>query len=340
MSVEIIAKTAPVHSQIESRLAAGFDLFELQLLDVGFSLANTYRVLDRYGSQIDIRNVHTALMPDGSDITLTDVMFDNRARDSFYRTCELASKCAIDHPVNVIIHNDISRGYLDSHPEFLNILIMVLKKAFSYSNVHICIENTTAISCCKGHISFRAGVEPMDTPGVVRYLRNLLGDDLFGFTFDIGHYAIMRKLVRFLADSFVREYVENPTLEEIWTSCNDIIDVVHLSSIQGFGYGVDHGKPFYEWEPRDREFVRRVLTLYESMPKKPSFVVEVKESNYDNCWNLEHTSNTIETVLNEMHPTSLLGDSVNAERVLVYPDENRPRSGAHYITAKSVILDD
>lgn len=340
MGIEVIAKTAPVSSQIESRLAAGFDMFEVQLLDIGFSLANTYKILAEYGSQIDIRSIHTALMPDGSDITLSDIMFDSRARDSFYRTCELASKCAAAHPVIVVIHNDISRSYLDSHAEFLNILITTLKKAFAYSNIRIGIENTTAISSHKGHISFRSGVEPMDTPGVVRCLRNLFGDELFGYVFDIGHYAIMRKLVRFLADSFVREYVDNPTLEEIWKSCEDIMCVIHLSAIQGFGYGIDHGKPFYEWEPRDREFIRRILTLYENMTRKPEFVVEVKESDYDNCWNLEHTSNTIETVLNEMHPVSLLEGTVNAERVFVYPDSNRPATGPHYIAAKSVVLDD
>lgn len=340
MGIEIIAKTAPVRSQIDARLSAGFDLFEIQLLDVGFSLAHVGRVLAGYGSQIDIKSIHTAIMPDGSDITLSDVMFDSRARSSFYRTCELASKCASRHPVTVVIHNDISSGYLESHAEFSNLLIMMLKKALVYPNIRIGIENTTAISCHKGHVSFRAGVEPMDTPGVVRYLRNMFGDEFFGFVFDIGHYAIMRKLVRFLADSFVREYVDNPTLEEIWRSCDDILDTIHLSAIQGFGYGVDHGKPFYEWEPRDREFLRRVLTLYEGTPRKPNFVVEVKESNYDNCWNLEHTSNAIETVLDEMHPVSLLDGEVEVERVLVYPDSSRPATGPHYISAKSVVLDD
>ena len=339
--IAIVAKTAPVFSQIDSRLSAGFDVFEVQLLDMNFSSEEVYRTLKEYGSQIDVRNIHTALTPDGSDITLSDIMFNARVRDSFYRTCDLASQFAREHSVGVIVHNDISGGYLESHSEFAYQLASVLKKAFGYAGVKIEIENTVAINSINGQITFRPGTAPFDTPRVVRYLRDAFGEDLVGFVFDIGHYAIMRKLIRFFTDACFREYVANPTLEELWHDSEDVLDVIHMSSIQGFGYGVDHGKPFYEWEPRDREFVRRVLRLYESSVKKPTFVVEVKESNYDNCWNLEHTTNAIESVLNNMHPDSLLGDISDVERVLIYPDpDSRSGYGKHIIDANTTILDD
>ena len=337
----IVAKTAPITTQIDARLSSGFDMFEVQLLDMNFSPGEVYRILAGYGSQIDIRNIHTALTPDGSDITLSDIMFDTRARKSFYNTCELAAQFASSHEVGVVLHNDIPGGYLESHSEFMYQLADVLKKTFSLPGIKIEIENTTTIGTNKGHMTFRPGTDPLDTPQVVRYLRDAFGDDLFGFVFDIGHYAIERKLIRFFMDSCLREYVYNPTLEELWKYSADVLDVIHLSSIQGFGYGVDHGKPFYEWEPRDREFIRRILTLYENSPKKPLFVVEVKESNYDNCWNLEHTTNTIETVLNDMHPDSLLGDISEVERVLIYPDpDSKHKRGYHKIEANSVVIED
>ena len=337
----IVAKAAPVTTQIDSRLSAGFDMFEIQLLDVNFAPEEAYKILSAYGSQIDIRNIHTPLSADGSDITLSDVMFNAKSRTAFYNTCELAAQFAVGHDVGVVIHNDIPGNYLETHSEFAYHLAEVLKKVFAYAGVKIEIENTTTISSYKGRMVFRSGTEPFDTPQVVRYLRDAFGADRFGFVFDIGHYAIMRKLIRFFTDSCLREYVHNPTLEELWTYSEDVLDVIHLSSIQGFGYGVDHGKPFYEWEPRDREFVRRVLKLYEGTAKKPVFVVEVKESNYDNCWNLEHTTNTIETVLNDMHPDSLLGDISEVERVLIYPDPDSNK-GTHYhaIEAKSVVIED
>lgn len=339
MNVRVVAKTAPVRSQIESRLAVGFDMFEVQLLDVGFSLKEAYNVLSSYGHQIDIRNIHTSLTADGHDVIVSDLIFDTRARESFFRTCELASQFAYEHPVEVILHNDLAGGYLESHPDYLKLLVEVFKNALSFDGVNIGIENTVGVTSHGGRISFREGTEPTDTPNVVRFLRDVFQTDRFGFVFDIGHYAIMRKLIRFLTDSCFREYVSNPDLEEIWEGSRDVLSTVHVSAIQGFGYGVDHGKPFYEWEPRDRAFLKRILTLYEETPNRPCFVVEVKETDYDKCWNLEHTANAIETTLREMHPDSLLG-SVQAEKVLVYPDDNGYTKGQNVIVSSSFVVEE
>ena len=138
----IVAKTAPITTQIDARLSSGFDMFEVQLLDMNFSPGEVYRILAGYGSQIDIRNIHTALTPDGSDITLSDIMFDTRARKSFYNTCELAAQFASSHEVGVVLHNDIPGGYLESHSEFMYQLADVLKKTFSLPGIKIEIENT------------------------------------------------------------------------------------------------------------------------------------------------------------------------------------------------------
>ena len=339
MSVQIVAKTAPVRSQIDSRLNAGFDMFEVQLLDMSFSFKDAYDILASYGTQIDIRNIHTSLTADGRDITVSDLVFDVRARDSFFKTCELASQFAYEHPVEVILHNDLPGGYLESHLDYLKLIVEVFKNALSFDGVNIGIENTVGVATHGGRVSFREGTEPMDTPNVVRFLREVFQTSRFGFVFDIGHYAIMRKLIRFLTDACFREHVFNPDLEEIWVGSRDVLSTVHISSIQGFGYGVDHGKPFYEWEPRDREFLKRILMLYEESSNQPCFVVEVKETDYDKCWNLEHTANAIETTLREMHPDSLFSDT-QVERVLVYPNESGYTKGQSVIVANSFVVEE
>lgn len=339
MSVQIIAKTAPIKSQIEGRLDAGFDMFEVQLLDMNFSVSEICNVFSRYYDYVDVCGIHTSLTPNGNDITLSSLIFDPRSRDSFLRTCELASQFVKNKPVEVVIHNDIRGDYLENHSDYLSLLGPIFAKALSFHQVNIGIENTVGVVSINEKVAFREGTEPMDTPAVVRFLRKSFDTDRFGFVFDIGHYAIMRKLIRFLTDACFREYTVNPDLEEIWQKSSDVISTIHLSAIQGFGYGVDHGKPFCEWEPRDRAFIKRILTLYESMPVSPNFVVEVKETDYDKCWNLEHTANTIETVLNEMHPDSLLGD-VTAEKVFIYPDDEKAVNSTQYVEVESVIIEE
>lgn len=319
MSINLVAKTAPVSSQIESRLLSGFENFEIQLLDSHFSINDVLSTLYEYGSQIDIVNIHTALRPDGSDITLSDVMFDERARTSFFNTCILASKLATVHDIEVIIHNDISSDYIRTHKSYGDFLCEVMSHIMSYPGVCVGVENTVALSDHNSKMVFRSGVEPMDTPYIVRYLRDRISPDRFGFVFDIGHYAIMRKLIRFLTDSCIREYISNPSMEEIWDFSDDLITTVHLSSIQGFGYGADHGKAFYEWDEHHRDFVSRIINLYDKSIKKPDLVIEVKESDYDNCWNLEYTAKTIHSVYDKLHRKSLLDDESCGERIFVYP---------------------
>ncbi len=284
IEMRILAKSNTDLVQLNDRKEKGFKYLELQLtdtfLDNNFDINECYKNILR--NDWDILNIHLPLIPGGEDINLEYFSYSPYLR-VFYKTCELAQRCAIfyGHDVSIIIHSGFTVRMFNLIPQLLSYIENIFRDCISkYPNVTYSFENVCALNVRNEYIAFNSVVFN-ENAELANFFNKNLKVKKFYSTIDICHALINMKLFRHMSDEDkMKKFIVD--LEYYFKENKDTINNIHLNNSRNYGLNkMDHGADFSK--PEDELLLNMILHYYKKYHYHCPVTLELDELDYNNA---------------------------------------------------------
>lgn len=287
--MQVFAKSALNKDLMRIKMDLGADAIEVQLLSelvdgkIGqYNFANDVFDLDSIDSPVKVVHAPILAAHGFGDMNLED-MVDSQDFKLLDQVCYIADYFGKKQGemVSVVIHSEIYRQKMtfigDTWKRVMNCMGCLL---FKYSNIVILIENITPVRSTKLPLTLSNNFLG-DNVEMARELRKQLNTDRVGTVLDTCHAEItnifMTKIYEVMHDRVCEDY----SLERFFALNKDLIGLIHLSKTVDYGYGKGkHGMPFEDCE-EDKEFVARILDLYDKYGYSCPITLEVAETDFE-----------------------------------------------------------
>lgn len=287
MSIEIYAKAALQHDQIDAKKSIGCNGIEIQLLGElidGF-LGHYKNIEDAFDmeSLIDepVSVVHAPILSGVGDMTI-EQMCDMGDCKLFYETCRLANMFGErqNKMITVVVHSETFMGFIQGLGDTLDRIVshtLTALKAYPY--IKIGIENVSPLrGIGKGGSLHLANNFKFDNVDLAKYLRENLPTKRVGTVLDTCHAMLAKKYIDCLYKEVGDREPEDLSMEAYFKENQETIFLIHLCDIHGSGYGKGrHGVPFtLETASKCRD----ILRLYKKYNYNCPITLEVEETDF------------------------------------------------------------
>lgn len=285
---EIYAKGSLTHEQLSVKEAIGCDGLEVQLLNE--LVADRDKGIYRKASEVfdleslkgyNVKVVHAPIIKGQGDVTI-EVLADDK--DIFLLTQIFAIADYFGKINNrntiVVLHSEMYYEVMSDIGDTWKRVVTALGGLLNiYSNVEIVIENVSPFRGLDNCKQLRLANNFMfDNVDLVKQLRQSLNTDRIGTCLDTCHAMLADKYMSIIYKAVDDIPKEDLSIDRYFRENKDLIKLVHLSNIEGSGYGKGkHGIPFNEDTANK---LHSILELYNKYNYTCPITLEVEETDY------------------------------------------------------------
>ena len=295
MKIRINAKSTPELVQFKSRLDAGFNNFEIQLIKK-YVLENEYQetkeAIEKYGADISV--VHTPLIsePDGYGFEISLIhLLRKEYKGILEDTCKYAQFISeIENKrIKIVIHNDNSKQAFEYTGLIENKIGPFLKELLDkYYNVDFVVESSSVL----GDLRFKSIFKMDDVAYVVSKLNNICANRFY-VVIDTCHEMMNNEAWKRFTYQELFDW--NDEFKDSF-NYGSKLGLIHLNNIWDNGVDEDHGRPFDIKHEGDLDKLKRIMNAYDRYANC-EITIEVKEDDYlDTPYNLIKTKEALETI--------------------------------------------
>jgi endonuclease IV len=227
------------------------------------------------------------------------------SRKYFEQTCKLAHQIGLLKKHNIIVVAHVATatselrklGILEALENSINDMLN------KYDNIIIALENTTAFTfqryqtwCPNTSVSIENGDFVFSNIELAKHINN----ERCGVCLDTCH-ALMDENNLIWLDTFFNYTLtdtlgkNNRFLNEVFKQSAPYLKLIHLSYVEGNGYGKSHGLPFtnFDYNDKSRKTLFHINELYKYHKLNCPITIEVCENNVEHAHNYTTTINTI-----------------------------------------------
>lgn len=290
--IKIIAKSAPILSNMLSKYDAGYKNMELQLIK-DFVSEQDYKDVETMIKEYeeDIRAVHTPLVNDNNE-TL-EISIEYLLKDRFYKifedTCKFAEYIANleNKRIKVIIHNSYDKKTWDFSQLLEEKIGPSIKRVLDkYQNVDIALENSWVLN--DEAMGFRNCFDMSDVSYAVKVL-NEICDNKFTTLLDTCHEMGTHEAFKRMTGNDLLNWDETFKMATMYSKLGHI----HLNNMWDNGIDKDHGRPFDENHEGDLDKLKAIIEAYKKYADC-DISIEIYEDDYNKePLNLIKTTNSL-----------------------------------------------
>ena len=286
-NVKILAKSALIKEQLDTKVNIGCDGIEIQLLSelINGRIGNYYLAKDVYDLDMlknyDIYCIHAPILSfyGLDDVNIEDMvdMEDFKLLDQIFYIANTVGEL-YNRKIIVVVHSEMSRDKLiglgDTWKRVLNAVGCML---FKYPYTELAIENITPLRNAHRKPLHLANNFLFDNIIMASELRKQLNTDRVGTVLDICHAKTtalyMNKIYELLGDE-----PEDYSLNNFFSGNKDVIKLIHLADMTGSGYGKgEHGIKITD---SNKDTLEEVIELYNKYSYNCPITLEVEETDF------------------------------------------------------------
>lgn len=295
----IYAKSALKKKDIDTKIAIGCDGIEIQLLSelvdgrVGrYFKADEAFELSKF-KEYPIKVVHCPLLSSYGLVDVNIESFVSRDFSLLEQVCYIADYFGKIQSRNVlvVVHSEMNIDNMiavDILDKVVNTIGYMLMK---FRNIEVVLENVTPLrKVYKGEIYLSNNFH-FDNVKIVQYIRKELNTNRVGTCLDTCHAMIadkyIKEIYRIIGDIEYKDF----SLESFFDVNKDVIKLIHLSDVNGNGYG--RGKHGIRFTDKTKDRLKYIIGLYEKYTYKCPITLEVEETDYLICDGYKETRETL-----------------------------------------------
>ena len=299
----IYAKSALKIKDIDTKIDIGCDGIEIQLLSelvdgrVGrYFKADEAFELDKF-NEYPVKVVHCPLL---SSYGLADVNIESFVSRDFSlleQVCYIADYFGKIQSISVlvVIHSEMNMDNMIAVNILDRVVNIVGYMIMKFRNIEIVLENVTPLrKVYKGEIYLSNNFH-FDNIKITNYIRKELNTERVGTCLDTCHAMIadkyMKEIYRILGDLEYKDF----SLESFFDFNKDVIKLIHLSDVNGNGYG--RGKHGIRFTDKTKDRLKYIIDLYKKYGYTCPITLEVEETDYLICDGYKETRETLLKIL-------------------------------------------